>query len=437
MTGVTSKTLAVAVVIALALTLRITLAPYSTGSDIPQFAGFADTFLRHKSCFYSYAESSNAISEGWPYNWPYIYGPLWIYILAVLRLIAPEPVERFYLHSHYHVYAPVSWVIAVKSVIIASDLLIGLLILYAIYRWKGFKTGILASAAYLFNPATIYVSSIYGMFDALAASALIASLILYEVRNSVSGALMGLAVITKQVVAPAVLPLITDSILNLRKRWRYLFYGSAIAIALYLPLIIPCPQSLPNALKLLFGINLTFTYTIPISYSFNGISSLATYLHYYTGGDYLWVIKSWFIPYIILQAMVLIHYLRSGDSLVSAYLSYASFIATYWRVNFQYLVTLIALSLISLPRLRKLSMKALVLASSVITPAIWPIAFPTSWWFHVHIEHPSHFWIHLINFMTLMIFNDEFYVVYSLIITVLLYVTVVKISISSLRIKKH
>ncbi len=418
------KALAIVMLVATALALRVSVAPYSSGSDIPQFAGFADTFLKHKSCFYSFAGGSNAVAEGWPYNWPYVYGPIWIYALGILRLIAPQPVKHFYIHSHYYVFAPITWIVAVKSILIVTDLVVGLLILYVIYRWRGFRAGFLASAAYLLNPVTIYVSSIYGMFDSLVALFLVSSLVLYELRDSVSGILSSLAILTKQVATPATLPLIIDSVLNLKKKWRYLIYGIVTSILIYLPLVGLCPQSLHDALRALLGINLKITYTVPISYSFNGFSSLATYLHYHLGSNYLWVLKSWFIPYIILQAMTIIYYLRSKNVLVSSYLSYVSFIATYWRVNYQYLVTLVALSLISLPKLRKLSTKIVSVTSSVIFPAIWPIAFPTSWWFHVHIENPNQYLISLVNSLTLMIFNDRFYVVYSLVLTSLLYATV-------------
>jgi len=418
------RALAIVVLIVTALALRVSVAPYSTGSDIPQFAGFADTFLRHKSCFYSFAGGSNAVAEGWPYNWPYVYGPVWIYALGILRLIVSQPVKHFYIHNHYYVFAPISWIIAVKSILIVADMGIGLILLYVIYRWRGFRAGFLASAAYLLNPVTIYVSSIYGMFDPLVALFLLSSLVLYDLRDSVSGILSSFAILTKQVAAPATLPLIIDSVLSLKKKWRYLFYGIVTGILIYLPLIGLCPKSVFDALSALLGINLKITYTVPISYSFNGFSSIATYLHYHLGSNYLWVLRSWFIPYIILQAITIIYYLRSKNILVSSYLSYVSFIATYWRVNYQYLVTLVALSLISLPQLRRLSTKIVSVISSVIFPAIWPIAFPTSWWFHVHIEHPNHYLISLVNSLTLMIFNDRFYVVYSLILTLLLYVTV-------------
>jgi len=427
------RALAMAVLIVLAITLRIAPAPYSTGSDIPQFAGFADTFLRHRFCFYSFAKGSDAMAEGWPYNWPYIYGPIWIYVLALLRLESHQPVKHYYIHNHYYVYVPENWIVSVKSVIIASDICVGLLILYVVSKWRGFKLGFIASAVYLLDPATIYVSGIYGMFDALVALFLIPSLLLYEVKHSISGALAGLAALTKQVALPALLPLITGSTIALKSKWKFLLYGLITGLALYSPLAMLCPHSLPDALRALFGYKQIYTYPTPISYSFNGISSLITYIHYHYGGNYLWVVKLWFVPYIILQSMALIYYLRLRDLFISAYLSYASFIATYWRVNYQYLVILAALSTISIFRLRDISSKFLAIISSIAMPALWPIAFPTSWWFHAHIENPNYFWIHLVNSLTLMIFNDKFYVSYSIILTSLLYLTIIRICLSSLK----
>ena len=69
------------------LGIRLYLAPYSTGSDIPQFYGFAGTMIRHPFDFYSYATGNHWETEGWPYGWPYVYGPVLAYLLALVRLI--------------------------------------------------------------------------------------------------------------------------------------------------------------------------------------------------------------------------------------------------------------------------------------------------------------------------------------------------------------
>ncbi len=66
------------------LSLRLALAPYSAGSDLAQFYGFAGTMLEKKACFYAYADAAGFWTKGWPYPWPYVYGPVMAYLLAAV-----------------------------------------------------------------------------------------------------------------------------------------------------------------------------------------------------------------------------------------------------------------------------------------------------------------------------------------------------------------
>ena len=43
---------------------RNALAPYSAGSDLTQFYGFAGTMLQHGVCFYSYADAVGFSAKG-------------------------------------------------------------------------------------------------------------------------------------------------------------------------------------------------------------------------------------------------------------------------------------------------------------------------------------------------------------------------------------
>ena len=93
-----SRALLVAMLL-LGLVLRLVFAPFSTGSDIVQFAGFAKTIQRHGLCFYSYA--ATFWEEAWPYNWPYLYGPVLAYILNLLAHVATPSYTTFWLNSNY------------------------------------------------------------------------------------------------------------------------------------------------------------------------------------------------------------------------------------------------------------------------------------------------------------------------------------------------
>lgn len=419
------KALLFILLIAASLTVRVAPAPYSSGSDIPQFAAFADTFLRHGLCFYMYADGLRADTEGWPYSWAYPYGPMWVLMLTPLRLLAPDQVKHFWESGTYYVYVPIDWVVAVKSLLISFDIALGVLIVVIVWRRRSFLWGYLAGTAYLLNPMTIYISAIYGMFDQIVTLFLIISLITYEERRVVSGAFTSLSLMTKQVVLPALIPELISVARNFKDSIGYLVGAVLSALAIVLPFIVFCPESLEGFIRSLTS-GVTPSYTYPICYSFNGISSLATYMHDITGGDYLALIKYWYVPYLALQALVALYYVKKRDLVASSYLSYAAFIATYWRINHQYLVPLIALAILALTLLPGSKfIKALVVASSIIMPGVWPIMFPTSWWFHVHIEEPSQWWINMIDKLTLMVFNSEYYVVYSMMLTLLLYATII------------
>ncbi len=414
-----------AIVIAVGLALRIAAAPYSTGSDIPQFAGFADTFLRHGACFYSFADSEHSEEEGWPYNWPYLYGPVWAYILATLRLAAPSQVEFYWEGSNYYVYVGRSWIVAVKSVLIAADTAVALLI-YRLASRRSRRLGVFLAAAYYLNPMTIYISSIYGMFDQLALLPLLAALLYMDDKPRMAGALAGLSFMVKQTMGPPTLAL---AIYAWRRGSLRVFAAAAIAAAAAtaLPLLLLCPSSAPKMLELMTEAPEP-SYTRPLVYSFNGLSSLATYLHDKCscngeGLDTLWMIKYWWVPAAFLALLALPRIAREDDAAVAAALAYTIFTATYWRVNHQYLVPLVALLLLSLPRLgRRLGLLAFI---TTLWAGFWPIAFPTSWWFHVHIKNPDLDVWKIVDRLTLMIFDEAFYVEYSLILTGLQYLLLV------------
>ncbi len=417
------RRLTLLLVLLASLTIRFLLAAFSCGSDIPQFAGFADTFLRHKLCFYEYADASQWSEEGWPYNWMYPYGPLWILILSALRLIVRTPVRCFWAEGTYYVYAPIDWVVAVKSLLIVGDVIVAFLIYKLVLESSGWRRAILSFSLYLLSPITIYISSVYGMFDQLALALALLSMYFYvKGRDVAAGFLGGLSIAFKQTMVFIILPILMDSLLR-RSRRPVVMALAALALP-FLPFAVACPNSISTIISVLQGFSPS--YTIPVAYSFNGISSLATYVHEKTGLCTIPLIKAWFIPFIVLELTSLYYLYRGGNMFCSALFCYTAFTATYWRVNAQYLVPLVALAILCLcirEALGKPFCKKLVLVSA-LAPSFWPIMFPTSWWFKVHIEHPSQKMIRLVDMFTLKVFDERLYVCYSLFLTALLYAVV-------------
>lgn len=430
------------------LLIRAILAPYSSGSDIPQFYGFANTFLRHGFSFYSYAYGTYYRQEGWPYPWAYIYPPLPIFLFTLTRLISGGSLNvtlenvsgssiintglvLIEISPNYNVYVNPSWIISIKSLFILFDTMNAFL-LYILAGKR--RNGCLASALYYLNPMTIYISAIYGMFDQVALAFVLFSLLYLKKNLWISGLIMGLALATKQTIWVAFIPFIVYFVGNFKINRFINFLCSSILtfMILLLPFIIFDPKSFYNVLKIFLNPEGQPGYTEPVIYSFNGISSLMTY--YYNletlnksvplSNDLrLTIIRLWFLPFLILIILSIISAYISKDPLKALTLGYSSFIATYWRVNHQYLIPLIGF--LTLFTMRKKN--SYISLALIIITSLWPIIFPTSFWFHVHLQ-PQFINTELMNIidsLTLKIFDELYYVVYSLILTITLYIFII------------
>ncbi len=417
------EAIAAALIIAASLVagtaLRAWLIPYSTGSDIPQFLGFADTFLRHGPCFYLYSGSEWADAEGWPYNWPYPYGPVWVIILGAIRSLTPGAwVQHYWENGNYYVYVSLDWSTNVKAVMSAFDIVVALLMYLVLRRVVREWVAALAASVYYLHPMVVYISGIYGMFDQIALAPFIASAAIASRHPKVSGALSAVAALTKQTLVPPIAALFTWLGREPKKVGWFLAGAALAAYVIIAPFAIGCPESI-GALVTAPLKSGEPGYTYPIVYSFNGISSLATYLHDKTGGDYLWLIRYWYVPFMVLEALAILSAIRSGNQWVPALAAYAGFIAAFWRVNHQYLVPAVALALLAMPYLGRLGRG--IASAFIAWSALWPFAFPVAWWFHVHIKEPDWGLVRFLEAHSLMIFDDKFYVAYSLVLTALAY----------------
>jgi len=427
------------VIIILGLVVRYSLAPYTTGSDIPQFAGFTDTFLSKTLCFFKHTKSENAISENWPYPWPYPYGPFLVVLLSIPRMLAPSPVVTFWRSGVYYVYAPIDWIVASKSVFIFFDTL-SMVLIFSIVKYYSIRKALIAAFLYFLNPVTIYVSSIYGMFDSVALSIQLTSIIAYlrfkednrVVFNAfIPAMLAGVSVSIKpNVLFPAIVILIYTS-KPFIKTYRNLAAGIlgflTGLLTPYLPFELFCPGSLYIHLEVLFSTS-SPGYTLPLCYSFNGFSNIATYLNKTSGGDFAWITEYWWIPALILHGFlaqkIAVEKINDKFLLENILVSYLIFLTTYWRVNYQYFTPMVAYIFIYLFSMEnRLEEKSLVVTHHLLT-IVWFFMFPISWWAHAHIEHPDYSLIKFLDSISLMVFPDEAYLLYSIILTFFGYITI-------------
>jgi len=409
------------------LFLRLALAPYSAGSDLAQFYGFAGTMLEKKACFYAYADAVGFWNKGWPYPWPYVYGPVMAYVLAFIRYVVGGSVRAFWSGGDYYVYVDPAWAFSVKLVFILADTAVAFL-LYLLLREKSEKLAILGVALYYLNPITIHVSAVYGMFDGLALAFFLLGLYLSS-RERSSYALYGFSLAVKHtLVFPALLSL-WDAVLRGRRAVRRIVFFLLGGLLPFLPMILLCPSSLKGLPDLMRGLKVS--YTVPLSYSMNGVSSLATYLHMTWGSDTLPVLQHWYVPALVLLSLVLIRHAFNRNLAASAALAYAVFTATYWRVNPQYLAPLVAF-LIILAALDEGTVTILSLFTAVYA-GIWPIMQPSAFWFHVHMENPNWALVHFVDAVTFRVFSDEPYVAYSVGLTLLLYAVILTATVPHLK----
>ena len=406
-------------VILLAILLRLPLAPYSAGSDVPQFAGFADTLKASGLCFYVQAMLPRG--EPWPYPWLFPYGPPLLLLLGLLRVLAPSPVTYGWVDGTYLVLVPADWRIAYKVTVALLDVLVVLLIYECVVRATGSRRKALGAAGiYAVSPMALYNSAIYGMFDHIALALLLTSMLLWD-RSIYSGLLAGFAVMVKPTLLFPVLGLGLYRLSNGKRgdavKW---VVGALAALTLILaPFTITCPQSIP-ALINTFLWRGSPHYTLPLVYSLNGPASLATYYHLITGADTLWILRLW--P--LYTALVIVPLSLATPKLGSPYLVasawYSVFMAFFWGVNPQFLVPLMGLYLVSLMEYNPRSPLGIVLILGVAWIQVWALSYPLSFWFTVHISTPNETLIELLNLLTPVIgVGDRGYTVYSMILFVL------------------
>jgi hypothetical protein len=358
-------------VIGLAAFIRFFAAPSASGPDVAQFWAFAEVFRQRGIDFYRFADANQAI---FPYQgWAYAYPPVWLLILGLVFLFVPGSYAG-------PTYIDSSWRLAVKTPIILADLAVGILLFWGLpgSKWRR----LLFSSLWLLNPTAWYNSAVFGQFDSIATALLVASLLLFSRGRTLAAFIFGiLAGMTKQT---ALIPLAMMTVaFAAQYRWTKLY--KHIAIMAGIVLLISVPFLVTGNIGI-YARTLIFSgqspdYVDPVMYAFNGFGSLVTYLHEITGRDislYFWFI----IPVMvcaILSALFFV-YRRKIQILRAALIGILVFISFFYRINYQYLVLMIALALIVAATSPYRSEKVITLALALL-PAVWLWLFDVYFWF--------------------------------------------------------
>ena len=397
---------ALVMVLVLAASMRFVAAPLSAGPDVAQFWAFAKVFQTYGLDFYRYADATLDI---FPFKgWAFVYPPVWLLSLGLSLATVPESFAS-------STFMDPSWRLAVKTPIIVADLVVGVLLYWAV---KGSKTRKLVFAnLWLFHPTSWYESAIFGQFDAIAAAFLLASVVLFEKRrNKPAFLLAGLAFMTKQHTLMALAPIFAISVRRLG--WRQFLRDSSIFLAVATLLSVPF---------LLSGNLLSYTHSIflpgqepdyqkPLVYAFSGTGSLLTYLHDLFGWETSGLLKL-NMPFlgITLLATVLLSYFRLDKLLESGLAGFLLFLGLSYQVNYQYLVVYIPLAILLASNASCTRDKAFALLLALL-PASWLWLFDVSFWFR-YFQPSSNQVIPLLALLGLINYLPDYvYVCYALVL---------------------
>ena len=359
------------VLVIIAGLIRLWAAPISAGPDVGQFWGFAKLFEIHGLDFYRYADGTDKIL---PVNgWGYVYPPIWLLITRLSLVFSPHSLATSSL-------VDISWRVAMKVPIIAADLAIGGLLMWAIpgARLKRLALG----ALWLFHPTAWYNSAVFGQFDAIAAALLLVSVIMFmKGRDRYGFVFAALAALTKQHAAlPALLMAATVAH---QLGWRRVAVDLAIALGIVVAISIPFAigsNLIPYARSVVFPAQGP-SYQSPLVYAFSGSGSILTYLHDTLG----WNTEHFLMyntPLLIAAtlAATALCYVKRIPVEKAALVGILLFVGIFYRVNYQYLVMYIPLAILCLALAKNWVERSLQILL-VLLPASWVWLFDVSFWF--------------------------------------------------------
>lgn len=177
--------------------------------------------------------------DGFYENFHVVYGPAYMYLLWISGLLA----KFLSLGQPGHEYLIKMWAVA-------SDFA-GSYLIYRIGRkYEKRDMGFILGIIYALNPAIFFNSSVWGQFDSIAATLLMAVIYCFNFkRGAASMVLFTAAVLTKPqsaMIAPIVLVLFFRNF-SMRKRqdWLRLFLASCSSLVLYVLIVMPFSSGRP------------------------------------------------------------------------------------------------------------------------------------------------------------------------------------------------
>jgi hypothetical protein len=358
-------------VMALAAIARFGVAQLSAGPDVAQFWGFAEAFRLYGLDFYRYAEAK---LDWFPFPyWGYVYPPVWLLLLGLALLAAPSSLATDNM-------VDAGWRLAIKTPIILADLVIGML-LYRASSGSRYRK-ILFASLWLLNPATWYNSSVFGQFDALATAFLLGSIVLLERgRDRWAFFLAILAGMTKQLtlIPVAFILVACTRQMSLRRLLSNVALMAGIAVVISLPFILT--GNISDYLRSVIFPAQEPDYQYPPMYVFNAAAAILTYLHDVMGWETIGLMY-FSVPAlgVVMMAALAWCYFKKIDMLRGALIGILLFIVIFYRINYQYLVVMIALALLIAARTTYKCERVVALVLAIF-PAGWLWMINVATWF--------------------------------------------------------
>ncbi|MCS7135629.1 MAG: hypothetical protein RMJ14_02605 [Nitrososphaerota archaeon] len=301
-------------IVVISLIVRLIVAPFF-GHPIDVF-----TWLKAGEMTAFHGINVYQVEEIPDYPWGfYAYPPLWLYWISLSSLLYEfaQDLNKFALF--------------VKLPIIISDVIIGLIIYRFIMLFRDDKRlAIKISALWLLNPLSIFISSVWGMFDSIAALFGFASVYhMLKGRYRISAFLLGIGASVKIFPGLLILPMLfyikrtQDG--NFKKRaLEYILYAYIVPIVSSIPFLYD-PVSYFNKLFFHFSNIGQFTYWVVFS-GFVGSKSLG----YLSTAIFV-------VALLLIFVKIITHETCPNEMLIKgSTLTLLTFLATSTKVNVQY-----------------------------------------------------------------------------------------------------
>ncbi|MEM2366368.1 MAG: glycosyltransferase family 87 protein [Nitrososphaerota archaeon] len=306
------------------LVVRLVVAPFF-GHPIDMF-----TWLKSGEMTAYYGINVYQVEEIPNYPWGfYTYPPIWLYWISLSS-------QLYQFAQNLNMFA-----FFVKLPIIASDILIGLVLYRFVMLLKNdVRLATKISALWLLNPLPLFISSIWGMFDSVAALFGLTSVYhMFKGRYRLSAFLLGVGTSVKIFPGLLILPMLfyikrTQDGGFKRRALEYILYASIVPIISSIPFLYD-PISYFGKLFFHFSNIGQFTYWVVLS-GFVGSTSLG------------YISTAIFVATLILIFVKILRYETYSNEILikGSTLTLLTFLATSMKVNVQYVTWVLPFLLI-------------------------------------------------------------------------------------------